>query len=151
MLVTMNPTRGTSSPGCHSTLPITYRARCPSVDDDHGLNRSVGERCSPVPRQLQLSGGKLDQAATSCLHRAVELAEGIHHDLIDDRLNGRGIFRCRILEDAWDGENKVRGRTPRRGDALKQLTGPARPHEWLGLLPFLVALEALMRRCARRS
>src|SRR5262245_33601273 len=69
-------TRGTSSPGCHSTLPITYRAGCPSLDDDHGLNRSVGERCSPVPRQLQLSGGKLDQAATSCLHRAVELLRG---------------------------------------------------------------------------
>jgi hypothetical protein len=28
---------------------------------------------------------------------------------------------------------------------LGQLTGPARPHERLGLLPFLVALEALMR------
>src|SRR5262245_17853160 len=28
----------------------------------------------------------------------LELAERIHHDLIDERLNGRGIFRCRILE-----------------------------------------------------
>ena len=39
------------------------------------------------------------------------------------------------------GTDKTRsvGRTHRRGDALGQRAGPARPHERLGLLPFFVA------------
>ena len=63
------------------------------------------------------------------LHRAVELAQRIHHDLIDDRLDGRGILGRRILEDPRDDEDEIRGRTDRRGDALGQLAGPVRPHD----------------------